>query len=115
MDRMNRVTANEHFCQALCQVVRSIPVGKVTTYGEIARLLGYPQAARLVGRTLKLLPAERLLPAHRVVNAAGRLVPGWEQQRLLLACEGVTFLRNGNVDLIQHLWCYEELGAQSNG
>ena len=43
-------------------------------------------------------------PCHRVVNAAGRLVPGWARQRELLEGEGVTFTPSGHVNLQRHLW-----------
>lgn len=100
-------TACEAFCQSVYDIVGEIPVGKVTTYGEIARLMGQPQASRMVGYALKHVPEKLLLPCHRVVNAAGRLVPGWERQRVLLLQEGVYFKKNGNIDLTQSLWSYE--------
>lgn len=100
-------TVCEAFCQSVYDIVGEIPVGKVTTYGEIARLMGQAQASRMVGYALKHVPETLFLPCHRVVNAAGRLVPGWERQRVLLLQEGVYFKKNGNIDLTQSLWSYE--------
>lgn len=55
-------------------VVRAIPPGRVTTYGAIARYLGSPQAARLVGYALRVSHAANPpVPAHRVVNHQGLL------------------------------------------
>jgi methylated-DNA-protein-cysteine methyltransferase-like protein len=50
-----------------------IPAGKVASYGQIARLAGMPNQARLVGHTLRNLPAGSKLPWHRVVNASLRI------------------------------------------
>ena len=106
---MGKIEKNDLFCKAVYEIVRSIPAGKVTTYGEIARLLGCPQACRLVGHTLKCVPGEADLPCHRVVNAQGRLVPSWDRQRVLLTHEGVSFLPSGRVNMKQHLWHCENL------
>ena len=78
------------------QLVASIPRGRVATYGQIARLAGYPGHARYVGRALGQLPGDSALPWHRVVNAQGKLsLPaGGEactRQRSLLESEGVVF------------------------
>lgn len=97
------------FCKELYAVVRDIPAGKVSTYGELASLLGKPQCSRMIGRALKQTPSELGLPCHRVVNAQGRLVPGWEEQRELLQTEGVCFKKNGSVDLLRHRWNYNEI------
>lgn len=94
------------FCQEVYQVVREIPSGKVSTYGQIAGLVGMPQCSRMVGRALKQVPGELSVPCHRVVNATGRLVPGWEEQKALLLEEGVRLKSNGCVDLKMYLWDY---------
>ena len=85
-------------------LVAAVPEGKVTTYGQIAWKLGRPQNARLVGRILSRAEWYGDYPCHRVVNHAGRTVPGWAAQRALLEAEGVGFLPNGNVDLKRFLW-----------
>ncbi len=53
------------------QETRRIPAGETCTYGELARQLGRPQAARAVGQALGKNPVPLLIPCHRVVGAAG--------------------------------------------
>ena len=83
-------------------VVAQIPAGKIVSYKQIARLVGMPDHARRVGRALAEAPAG--LPCHRVVNSAGRTVPGWTRQRELLEAEGVRFKANGCADLARCGW-----------
>lgn len=71
-------------------IVGQIPYGHVLTYGDIARLAGYPHLSRQVGHLLSTVPSSLHLPCHRVVNAAGRLAPHWPEQQPLLEAEGVT-------------------------
>jgi methylated-DNA-protein-cysteine methyltransferase related protein len=62
------------FFDGVFQVVRFIPYGRVTTYGAIARYLGSPQSARMVGWALnKSFDGKGFVPAHRVVNRTGLL------------------------------------------
>ncbi len=101
--------AEESFNQQVYQIVRRVPLGKVTTYGLIAEALGDPRKAREVGWALYAKPADEPAPAHRVVNREGRLSGGWAfggipVQRGLLESEGVIFLPDGRVDLTRHLW-----------
>lgn len=76
-------------------VLVSLAHGEVTTYGHVAEVAGYPRQARLVGRILSRGGAGDVddvpeLPWWRVVNAAGRLVPGHEREQTeLLRAEGV--------------------------
>lgn len=98
----------ESFQKEVYAVVAAIPVGKVMTYGHIADLTGHPQYSRRVGQALHHVPAELHLPSHRVVNAQGRLVPGWKAQRELLEKEGVRFKKNGCVDMQTFLWKFME-------
>ena len=96
---------NQELIDAVLVVVDTIPSGRVATYGQIARLIGRPKNARLVG---KILSQSELYggthPCHRVVNAAGRLAPGWEDQTHFLWAEGVDLKANGCVDLKVYLW-----------
>ena len=74
--------------ERLLDVVRWLAPGEVVSYGDIAATAGFPGQSRLVGRLLALGGDD--LPWWRVVNAAGRLVPGAEaEQRALLLREGV--------------------------
>lgn len=92
------------FSKEVYEIVAQIPVGKVLTYGMIARLIGCPQNARLVGTAMKNAPQELYLPTWRVVNSQGRTVPMWAEQRELLEAEGVLFKNNGLVDVEHFLW-----------
>ena len=104
--KVDKAKFSASFCQEVHQVVCDIPVGKVSTYGEIATLLGMPQCSRMVGRALKQVPEGISVPCHRVVNASGRLVQGRKEQKQLLLKEGISFKQNGCVDLKKHLWNY---------
>lgn len=88
----------------ILSVVEEIPAGCVATYGQIARLIGRDKNARLVGRVLSRADLYGQYPCHRVVNHAGRLVPGWARQAELLKREGVSIKDNGCVDLKKHIW-----------
>ena len=86
------------------QIVHGIPQGKVTTYGQVARLAGMPGHSRLVGRILAQLPADTSLPWHRVVNSQGRITnPGRKRQQKRLEDEGITLI-NGRVNLKVYGW-----------
>ena len=94
------------FHRAVHRIVRRIPRGQVATYGQIAAMLGWPRAARAVGRAMRDCPPG--LPWHRVVNASGGIslrpnVSGMLTQRLLLEQEGVP-VRKGRVRLDRHRW-----------
>lgn len=102
-DKMTREQARR-FGDDVLNIVSQIPRGRVTTYGIIAALAGWPSHARMVGRTLRYTPGAEAMPCHRVVNSVGRTAPGWAFQRTLLEREGVTFRPNGHVDMSRHLW-----------
>ena len=102
-DKMSSEQARA-FQAAVLNIVRQIPRGRVTTYGTIAAWAGWPSHSRMVGRTLRYSPEAQSLPCHRVVNAAGRTAPGWASQHTMLEAEGVSFLRNGHVDMKHLLW-----------
>lgn len=103
LDRMTPEQART-FGYDVLDIVSQIPRGRVTTYGDIASLAGWPSHARMVGRTLRYTPGAEKVPCHRVVNAVGRTALGWALQRTLLEDEGVTFKANGHVDMQRHLW-----------
>ena len=95
--------------EKIYSVVRQIPEGKVSTYGQIARLAGNPKWARVVGYALHVNPAFGEIPCHRVVNREGRTAPafafgGSDVQRAMLESEGVAFRPDGTVDLKEYLW-----------
>lgn len=92
------------FYKEVYDVVREIPAGCVITYGQLAKLAGKPQCSRMAGQAMSNVPEGSGLPCHRVVNSQGRLTPHWPTQRELLEKEGVTFRKNGCVDVAKHLW-----------
>jgi methylated-DNA-protein-cysteine methyltransferase-like protein len=90
-------------------IVRRIPRGKVTTYGQIAGLAGFPGQARMTGYALHSLKEGTDVPWYRVVNASGRIsFPAGSEaeaiQKSLLRSEGVTFEENGTIDLDRYGW-----------
>ena len=92
------------FVEAVYDIVRQIPSGRVLTYGQVATLAGCPHHARQVGFWLSRVPQESHLPCHRVVNSAGRLSPVFPEQRERLLHEGVLFKSNGCVDMNRCQW-----------
>ena len=99
---MSRST--EDIALELLSLVSEIPPGTVATYGQLARLIGRPNNARLVGRILSQAERYGAYPCHRVVNHQGRLAPGWPEQGELLAREGVPLNDRGLVDLRKYQW-----------
>ena len=95
---------NESLIRKVLGIADSIPAGKVASYGQIARLADIPKNARLVGRIMSMQDRYGEHPCHRVVNSAGRTVPGWAEQRAMLEAEGISFKPNGCVDMAQHQW-----------
>jgi methylated-DNA-protein-cysteine methyltransferase-like protein len=100
---------NNDFYSKVFEVVRQIPVGKVTTYGAIAKALGIRSSARAVGWALNSLAGKATdIPAHRVVNRLGELSGARffdtpTLMRELLENEGIEF-EGDAVDLSKHLW-----------
>ena len=90
--------------EKIYEVVKSIPEGKVATYGQVALLAGNPRWARVVGYALHVNPEPGIIPCHRVVNREGKVAPGFAfggegVQRQLLEAEGVVFELDGRIDL----------------
>lgn len=95
---------DESLIYEVLSVVEEIPEGKVATYGQIAELIGREKNARLVGKILSMSQYYGQYPCHRVVNHAGRTVPGWPEQAELLVEEEVGFKENGCVELSEFRW-----------
>lgn len=101
---------SDSFFNKVYQVTRSVPEGRVTTYGAIARYIGSPGASRMVGWALNnchLL--DEYIPAHRVVNRNGMLTgknhfrhPDLMQQ--LLEAEGVMIEEDQIIDFKDKFW-----------
>jgi methylated-DNA-protein-cysteine methyltransferase-like protein len=87
-------------------IVARIPRGRVTTYGDVARLAGLRGGARTVGWALASVPDDRRVPWWRVIRGDGTVAPrpSAQTQRRLIRAEGVRFGRNGAVDLARYGW-----------
>ncbi|HEU5226435.1 MAG TPA: MGMT family protein [Ktedonobacteraceae bacterium] len=88
-------------------LVRACPIGRVTTYGWLAKCAGYPRGARIVGWIMH--EASPGIPAQRVINSKGELSGSWafgspDRMRQLLEAEGVIFSDDGRVDLKSYGW-----------
>lgn len=92
-------------------VVRLVPPGHVTTYGDVGTILGSPRVARQVGWALANLEPGSDVPWQRVVNAHGMV--SWRGdlgraslQEALLRAEGVAIDAEGRLDLKALRWSY---------
>ena len=90
------------FHASVYDVVRSVPAGTVTTYGDVGAALGSPRVARHVGWALAALTDDSV-PWHRVVNASGRIsfkgdTPRAVLQRARLEAEGLVFTSSGRIE-----------------
>lgn len=93
--------------EKIYEVVRSIPEGKVATYGQVALLAGNPRWARVVGYALHNNPDPATIPCHRVVNREGKVAEafvfgGGKAQRQLLEAEGIVFGNDGRINLQEY-------------
>jgi methylated-DNA-protein-cysteine methyltransferase-like protein len=102
------MAANHKNHEAIWSVIKAIPEGKVASYGQIADLAGLPGRARLVGRSMGLIPDRTSVPWYRVLKSNGQLAgrQGSEFARWqtdLLMDEGVVVLKN-RVNMKAHQW-----------
>ena len=90
------------------RTIRSIPAGRVATYGQVARLSGSPRAARQVVRVLVSCSRSHGLPWHRVVGAPCRIAlprgVEFDFQLALLSSEGVEVSDDGTIEPDRFLW-----------
>lgn len=87
------------FVRAVLTACSRIPKGRVKTYGELARAVGKPGAARAVGQVMARNPVPLLIPCHRVVRSGGLLGGfggGRKWKEYLLAREGWRFAGRGD-------------------
>ncbi|MBS4201925.1 MGMT family protein [Bacillus sp. FJAT-49732] len=100
------------FTEKVITTLKSIPKGRVATYGQIARLAGNPRGARQVSRILHSMSSKYELPWHRVVNAKGEIVIGDSetayQQQFLLEREGIEVIKDNQINLHQYQWERED-------
>jgi methylated-DNA-protein-cysteine methyltransferase-like protein len=99
--RLRCSSASDDKRARIVRCIQSLPKGKVSTYGAIARAAGWPGAARQVVRVLRQVQG---LPWHRVLGSGGAIkIPGEDgaEQRFRLRMEGVTF-RGARVNMKLH-------------
>lgn len=97
----------DQFLMQIFAVIHQIPTGYVSTYGDIARMAGYPGYARHVGKALGNLPPDTTLPWFRVINSKGQISltgPDWDRQREKLVAEGIAVSSAGKISLRRFRW-----------
>ena len=102
---------------ALYRLVKTIPRGRVATYGQVARLVKLPGGARAAGRAMAQCPSGRGIPWFRVLGAGGRILirePVAQLQRQLLQSEGVRLIER-RVDMRAHTWQPKKQGRGARG
>ena len=102
------------YYEQVWNIARQIPVGRVATYGQIAKLIPPPVgveieayaafAPRWVGGAMAACPDD--VPWQRVINSQGKISerPGSERQRPLLEAEGIIFDAKDRIDLKKYGW-----------
>lgn len=108
--------SENNFFERVYLVVKKIPHGRVTTYGAIAKYIGSPQSARMVGWALnKSNNCDEFIPAHRVVNRNGLLTgkkhfANYETMKDLLVSEGLIIENDQIINFEKYFWNpYKEL------
>ena len=91
-------------------IVKQVPAGFVTTYGDVAAQTGNPRRSRIVGTAMAACN-DNTVPCHIVIRKDGSIdgtfgLGGREYKKFLLENENITFLPDGRVDLSKHLWIY---------
>lgn len=101
------------FSKNTIKLIKNIPVGKVLTYGRIAKLAGNPKAARQVSWILHSSTKKYELPWHRVINSKGYIALKTEMERqdqkILLKKEGVKFNGEYQIDLTMSMWIIDSI------
>ena len=107
---------DKDYRERVYRVVRSIPSGRVMTYGQLAEILGEGYTARTIGFVMH--GSDDATPWHRVINAqgacsTGRIAVPYDKQQRMLEAEGVKFNERGRCDLRNYLWIPEETKDES--
>lgn len=108
---------DKNYRERVYTIVRTIPVGKVMTYGQLAIILGEGYTARTVGYVMH--GAGEGVPWQRVINSqgkcsTGRLTMPLNLQQELLEAEGVVFSASGKCDLKKYQWFPEGYEAEDD-
>ncbi|SEV96177.1 methylated-DNA-protein-cysteine methyltransferase related protein [Chitinophaga sp. YR573] len=95
----------EAIYKAIFDVVRSIPKGRVSSYGAIAKAVGLKSGARMVGRAMSLtMGVKPAVPVQRVVNSTGVLSGDNGQRQKKLEAEGITVNTGRIVNFKKIFW-----------
>lgn len=107
---------NEDFIETVWLIVKQIPAGRVSSYGQIASMIPPYQgtspdehtrlAARWVGTAMRKVK-DNTVPWQRVINSQGKISlpePSGSKQRRLLEAEGIIFNKSDKVDLGKFGW-----------
>jgi methylated-DNA-protein-cysteine methyltransferase-like protein len=96
------------FTSEVIALIKSIPKGKVATYGQIAYLTDHYPSVRRVVWILHSCSEKEGLPWHRVINSKGTISlkpgKGYERQKAMLEKEGIVFDEKERIDLDRYLW-----------
>jgi methylated-DNA-protein-cysteine methyltransferase-like protein len=105
---MSTITITMHerrFFERIYQVVEQVPRGQVSTYGDIAIVVGGGCDARIVGLAMgDLGPRAAKVPWQRIINRSGGISTQGTSQRDLLVAEGVEFDEKGKVRMERFRW-----------
>lgn len=107
---MKTTNDKQNIYEAIYDVVRCIPKGRVTSYGAVAAAVGARSGARLVGYAMNLsMNVKPKVPAHRVVNRNGMLSGKHhfsppEKMQQLLEKEGIKVVDDTVVDFDRLFW-----------
>jgi len=98
-----------NFFEKVYAIVQQIPAGRITSYGAIAKCIGSPQSARMVGWAMNASHNRRDVPAHRVVNRKGLLTgkhhfEGTNLMQQLLENEGIVVIENQIQNFEEIFW-----------
>ncbi len=88
------------FTQSIYLNLTQVPFGQIISYGQLAKLAGYPNHSRHVGKTLSRLPEDTSLPWFRVVSSQGKISLSGDnfiRQRKALEKEGLTIRDDGKI------------------
>jgi methylated-DNA-protein-cysteine methyltransferase-like protein len=99
----------EGFFKKVYDITKQVPFGRVTSYGAIARFLGTPRSARMVGWALNASHLDDSIPAHRVVNRNGLLTgkhhfDGSNLMQQLLENENIKVENNHIIEFKELFW-----------
>ncbi|MDA9887132.1 MGMT family protein [Flavobacteriaceae bacterium] len=98
-----------NFFEKVYAIARQIPEGRITSYGAIAKCIGSPQSARMVGWAMNASHNQEDVPAHRVVNRKGLLTgkhhfEGTNLMQQLLENEGIVVIENQIQNFEEIFW-----------